>query len=184
MKKFYKHAPEAILVLVLFWQAAAFAASRENVEEKDRNGDGRKETKIYYVNGQIVRMGSDINNDKKADETVTFKNGVPDHGEKDTNFDGKIDTWTDYDASGYPVLVAKDKRGHGKPDTWIHAKNGSVEMREWDRNFDGKPDFRSKERGGHLIEKQYDNNFDGKFEKIEKAPQKGTILKTQTRASQ
>jgi len=69
-------------------------------------------------------------------------------------------------------VVAMDKSGRGKPDTWVYKKNGSVVMREWDRNFDGKPDLRMTESRGHVLEKQYDDNFDGQFEKTVKTPRR------------
>jgi hypothetical protein len=94
--------------------------------------------------------------------------------EKDSNADERIDVWSEYDASGNLVSVARDKHVDGKPDRWIYLENGRIVRREWDRNFDGKPDFRTVERAHRLIEKSYDDNFDGTFERTVKAPAKGT----------
>lgn len=154
----------------------------QRVEELDRDNDGRKETKVFYENDRIVKMVIDQNGDKKADGTVFFKNGVPSTGERDKNFDGKIDTWIQYDPTGLPIVIGSDRRKDGKPDYWIYLRNGVIFKREWDRNFDGKSDFRTVERYNRLIEKQYDDNFDGTFEKTVKAPKSGTRLDVKTTA--
>ena len=100
---------------------------------------------------------------------------------KDTNHDGKIDTWVQYRETGDLSLVSKDKaHADGKPDSWVYYRKGSVYKREWDRNFDGKPDLRTFEENHRLIETQYDDNFDGKFEKKVKTPEKGSSGHTKT----
>ena len=99
----------------------------------------------------------------------------------DSHHDGKIDTWTTYDAKGNVMVVAIDsKRKDGKPDYWKYYRNGKIYKREWDRNFDGKPDLRVLEENGRVIKTQYDNNFDGKFEKIVKAPKQGSVISVKT----
>ncbi len=100
---------------------------------------------------------------------------------KDTNGDGRIDTWTTYDKAGVPTEIRSD-RSHkdGKVDDWVYLKQGKVVRHEWDRNFDGKPDFKLFQDGKRLIEKQYDDNFDGKYERTVKAPEPGTIDSTPT----
>lgn len=100
---------------------------------------------------------------------------------KDTNQDGKIDTWVQYRETGDLSLVSKDKaRADGKPDSWIYYRKGSIYKREWDRNFDEKPDLRTLEENHRLIETQYDDNFDGTFEKTVKSPKKGSSGHTKT----
>ncbi len=100
---------------------------------------------------------------------------------KDTNGDGRIDTWTTTDKAGVPLEIRSD-RSHkdGKVDRWVYFKNGKMVRTEWDRNFDGKPDFKVFQDGTRLIEKQYDDNFDGKYERTVKAPEKGTVDSTST----
>ena len=167
--------------LLFFLIASGTVFAEPSVVEKDMDGDGRKETKVYYKkNNQIDKMVKDNNADGKPDETIIFKNDAPDHGEKDANFDGKTDTWTNYDETGNATVIAVDKHKDGKPDYWRYYKNGKIYKREYDRNFDGKLDFRILEENGRLVEKQYDDNFDGKFEKIIKAPSKGSVLKVKT----
>jgi len=160
--------------------SVCFAAQR--VEERDRDGDGRKETKLYFEDEKIIKMVIDQNGDKTTDGIIYFKNGIPDTGERDSDYNGKIDTWMKYDATGAPIVISSDRRVDGKPDYWIYLKNGLIYLREWDRNFDGKPDFRSLEKNHRLIEKHYDDNFDGKFEKIVKAPERGSTGRIKTTA--
>ena len=157
--------------LILCAAGAVFALER--TVEEDRDKDGRKETRILYRDGQIVKVFVDHNGDQKADEVISFQNGVIDHGEKDEDFDGATDLWTKFAADGTPVILGRDRHKDGKPDYWIHLQNGKVVQRDWDRNFDGKPDLRTFETNHELTAKQYDDNFDGVFEKTVKAPRKG-----------
>lgn len=90
---------------------------------------------------------------------------------RDSNKDGRPDTWIQYGSSGQASLIADDGDHHdGKPHHWRFFSHGEVSKREWDRNFDGKVDLRIFERHGHLVQKDYDDNFDGRFEKTEKLP--------------
>lgn len=94
---------------------------------------------------------------------------------KDSDRDGKLDTWIELDAKGRPSVIARDRhRKDGKPDTWVYLKNDAIYKREWDRNFDGRPDLRTLEVRQRLLEKQYDDDFDGRFEKTERPPAHGT----------
>lgn len=85
---------------------------------------------------------------------------------KDSDHNGKLDTWVSYDTKGDPEVIADDNNhADGKPHHWRYYKDGAVYKREWDRNFDGKADFRTLETKSRLLEKQYDDDFDGEFEK-------------------
>lgn len=172
------------LLIVSFWLLAqstlCFAVQR--VEERDRDGDGRKESKVYFEDEKIVKIVMDQNADGAPDFTVFFKNNLPDTGEKDADTNGKIDTWIQYDSAGLPVVIGSDRHVDGKPDYWLFLKKGAIYKREWDRNFDGEADFRTLERDHKLLEKHYDDNFDGRFEKIIKAPVKGSTGRTPTTA--
>jgi hypothetical protein len=168
------------LLFLLLFNTATLAAQR--VEERDRDGDGRKETRVYFENDRTVKMVMDQNGDNKADGTIFFKNGFPATGETDSDFNGKIDTWVEYEAGGLPVVIGRDRRVDGKPDYWIFLRDGSIYKREWDRNFDGLADFRTLEKEHKLIEKHYDDNFDGKFEKTIKPLPKGATGRIKTTA--
>jgi hypothetical protein len=170
MKKFKTN----ILIIFFVLGAAAPGWTAVTYEDRDDDGDGYKESRVYSDNNEIVKVLVDSNKDKKYDSTFYFKKGVPNSAERDTNFDGKIDMWIQYDKNGEAIIVATDKHPDGKPDYWRFLKKGSIFKREFDRNFDGKADFRLLEENSHLIEKQYDDNYDGKYERKEKAPEKGS----------
>jgi antitoxin component YwqK of YwqJK toxin-antitoxin module len=165
--------------LALIYPVVSWAAQR--VEERDRDGDGKKESKFFLENDRVIKIVSDRNHDGKADATTYYKNNRPDTEERDDNFDGKIDVWVEYDETGMAKVIGRDRaRADGKPDYWIYLRKGFIYQREWDRNFDGKPDFRTLEKRHRLLEKQYDDNFDGRFEKTIRAPEKGATGRIQT----
>ncbi len=170
----FRRASGLLIFALLLASAPAFAAPKS--VDRDLDGDGRKESKVFYEKNQIQKIQMDRNADKNPDAWVLFKDGNPLKGERDLNFDGRVDTWMDYDANGRPTRVARDRRRKdGKPDTWVYMKNGQIYLREWDRNFDGKADLRSLEDDAHhLLEKQYDDDFDGRFERTVKPPPHGS----------
>ncbi|HTL69671.1 MAG TPA: hypothetical protein VL404_00100 [Candidatus Eisenbacteria bacterium] len=129
---------------------AAFAWAAQKVEEKDRDGDGRRESKVYSENGKTVRIVADVDGD------------------------GKADLWEDYEPGGAVKTIARDRARHdGKPDYWVYLSSGRIYRRDYDRNFDGKPDLKSFEDNHRFLRKEYDDNFDGKFERTVKSPQRG-----------
>jgi hypothetical protein len=105
--------------------------------------------------------------------------------QKDSDGDGRTDTWVTLGKRGKPDVIAMDrypsKRLDGKPDVWLHMEGDKIVLREWDRNFDGKPDFRAYERDKRLLKKEYDDNFDGRFERKVDAPARGSDGRTKTR---
>lgn len=170
-----------ILWLNFFSHSSAFAEI--TTQRKDLDGDGTKESKIFYENGTITKVMSDYDGNGKADVLVYYKNGFRDRAEIDVNGDGKSDTWVDYYFTGVPEEIRVDRNRDGKPDEWKYFKNGFIYKREWDKNFDGVPDhrmlfavkddFRMTHRSeGQPIEIQYDADFDGKFEKVLKTKKK------------
>lgn len=100
---------------------------------------------------------------------------------KDSNGDGKTDTWITRDGQRRVTMIATDgKHKDGKPHHWVYYKNGAVTKREWDRNFDGNADLRIYENRGLVLKKEYDDNFDGKFGRVEKPLPKGSSGKIRT----
>lgn len=136
----------------------------------DVDGDRFKETRAFYKNDVLNRLQIDRNRDQKTDSTVYFIKGAPEREERDSDYDGRIDTWIEYEKPGVPSRISSDKRVDGKADAWRYFRDGQLFLREWDRNFDGKADFRLHENKGSLIKKEYDDNFDGRFERTEKSP--------------
>ena len=169
----------SLIICDLSWSAKAVEAKKG---KKDLTHSDSNASQVYYENGFPVKIVTDSDKDGQADEIIHIKNGHPDIGEADENKDGKIDRWKKYDSLGNVIMIAYDRHVDGKPDYWTYFKEDSIYLREWDRNFDGKSDFRTYERNHQLLEKQYDDNFDGKFEKIEKAPKKGSSGRTKTTA--
>ena len=172
----------ALFVAVCLLGATVPVAQAATAQDTDMDGDGRKESKVYFEKNQIIKVQSDRDNDKYFEETVYYKGGVPERGERDTDRDRKMDTWMKYDAKGALSLMAHDQqRKDGKADYWKHLKKNDIYLREWDRNFDGRADLKSFETNKRVMEKEYDDNFDGKFEKKWKFPgdsETGTIKTT------
>ncbi len=176
--------PLAALFLCLFCVIAL--AGNLHDEWKDSDGDGRKETHIFYDGDQITEIQIDKNGDGKPDQWIHFKNGKKFTAEIDTNFDGKVDKWLIYDAEEKVKYVAKDTNHDGKPDQWTNMLKGrNLILKESDRNFDGKIDQRTllqwnqdkklpvvnngrvsyvPNPGYTWIWKEEDNNFDGKID--------------------
>lgn len=76
------------------------------------------------------------------------------------------------------VETRKNKKG--KIDRWIYRRDGVVYKREYDRNGDGRADFRVLEDHGIFLQKEYDLRYDGTFDKIEKAPARGSSGRVKT----
>lgn len=134
----------------LFLLSSPVVWAAQKVEDKDRDGDGRKESKVYTEGGKIVRVVADVDGN------------------------GKADLWEDYEPGGAVKTVARDRaRKDGKPDYWVYLTKGRIYRRDYDRNFDGKPDLKSFEDNHRFLRKEYDDNFDGTFEKTVKTPAKG-----------
>lgn len=171
----------------LFFALCGPVSAAETKRKADLDGDGVKESVVYYEGNKIVKIVMDKNHDGKADATIYYRNGFRDYAELDTNFDGVIDTVILYYFTGVPASIAIDRNGDGKPDKWIYFKNGIIYKKEWDRNFDGIPDYRitfstkadyrvdSKTEMQSIV-KEYDDNYDGIFEKKIKA-KKRTVAK-------
>lgn len=169
------------LALFLCLQTSAQAAQKP--KKADLDGDGTKESVVYYEGNKISKIMMDKNHDGKADVIVYYRNGYRSYAEIDANFDGKIDTVILYYFTGVPAMISVDRNGDGKPDQWTYFKNGIIYKREWDRNFDGIPDYRilfsttadyrtNAKTHTQSIVKQYDDNFDGIFEKTVNAQKK------------
>lgn len=120
MRKFWLFVAVGILL-------STSAYARQEIVERDDDGDGRKESKWTEDNGVPVRIQRDKNFDGKIDENITFKKGLAVKGEADADYNGKIDTWIEYDPKGQVKLIKQDRfRKDGKADTWLHYKDNAV----------------------------------------------------------
>lgn len=169
----------SVFVILLCLALGTRAIAAEMMKKMDLDGDGIKESNVYYDGNKITKVVMDKNHDGKTDATIYYRNGFRDYAEMDSNFDGIIDTVILYYFTGVPASIASDRNGDDKPDRWTYFKNGIIYKREWDRNFDGIPDYRiifstksdyriDKATDMQEITKEYDDNYDGIFEKIVK----------------
>ena len=109
----------------------------------DLNMDGRNDVFIYYDEaGKERRRESDFDRDGQADEIAILKDGVPQEKLRETNFDSKLDTWDFYEA-GRLVRRERDTNGDGIVDQWWDFNNpndAKCAIVSNDVNQDGKPD--------------------------------------------
>lgn len=119
----------------------------------DLNMDGRNDVFIYYDGGVGAvgdetherRRESDFDRDGHADEITILKGGVPVEKDRETNFDGKLDTW-DYYQNGRLTKRERDTNGDGIIDQWWDFNNPNdpkCAVVSNDTNQDGQPDPQS-----------------------------------------
>ncbi|GAC1584093.1 MAG: hypothetical protein NVS3B20_14140 [Polyangiales bacterium] len=102
-----------------------FAGSRELCSFADINGDGRVDVYSYFdENGRIRRRESSYSIALGLDEIALYKNGELDLVLRETNFDGKVDTWDHYQG-GKLVRRERDKNGDGHIDEWWTFEPGT-----------------------------------------------------------
>lgn len=158
---------------------SGFADNDLKCFRRDLTGSGFKNALACYdEHKMLVKVMVDDHLSGKYTTTVYYKNGYRDRAEKDTDGDGRVDTWIKYYFTGQPWVIARDTNGDGKPDYWRHYKNGFLYKKERDRNYDGRVDLIISYEGkvdmqytGDLpkeYERKEDNDFDGVFEKTER----------------
>lgn len=142
----------------LYWTTGAVSGA-------DYNKDGRLDDVWRFTpTGVAASIDLDRNLDGKVDSQVlNDRDGFPDSGESDEDFNGTFDTrWTyryggpataesDFDLDGKPETrtifqngvierVERFSPGSGRPSRIEHYKNNVVEYAEIDSNMDGAPD--------------------------------------------
>ncbi len=109
----------------------------------DPNFDGVKDAFIYYDEaGRERRRESDFDRDGRPDEVQTLVNGVVTAKERETNFDSKLDTWETYEG-GRLAKAERDSDADGIVDEWWdfnRPDNPDCAVVVKDHNADGKPD--------------------------------------------
>lgn len=175
---FYQPIIPLLLLLSFYGPQDAFCELTSR--KKDLDGNGFKEAIAYYdENKVLMKLQVDEDIDGKYETTVHYKNGFRHTGEKDTDRNGKVDTWIQYYFTGLPWIIARDRNQDGKQDYWRYLKNGFVYKKERDRNYDGKVDLVVSYEGKSDLrydeydepkefERKEDNDYDGVFEKVEK----------------
>jgi|GEM_PF-3595545 len=116
--------------------------------ESDFNGDGRVDfIESYDPSGNWVQIEkSDLDGDGRFDVTyisawnATRKETRISEQQFDTNYDGSLDLWKEFDARGRLTLRRLDRDFDGRADYWEYYDNGQVVRIEQDLNGDGSPD--------------------------------------------
>lgn len=128
--------------------------------------------RVYKVFGDVDRPRRvlvcreiDTNLDGIKDVVRTYNdNGEPLREEADTDYDGRIDVWTDF-VDGIIAEVQVDTNKDGEPDVWKFYVDGQLQRVRRDRNGDGKPDVWEFWSNGRLERIGYDETFDGKVDR-------------------
>lgn len=132
------------------------------VREVDRNHDGRKDAFFYYQGDSLIREEHDLNTDGQIDRVSYFENRVLERAEEDLDGDGVMDTWVLYGREGagpeFIRRVEKDTNTDGRRDTFEdYEKIGEsvfLKKRREDKNADGKIDVTSLYEKGKLTRKE------------------------------
>jgi hypothetical protein len=112
----------------------------------DTDRDGRIEARVYYAGGRAVRL------------------------EADSDADGVIDRWEQYDEAGGPPRVGTSSLRDGRADTWALARGAQVEV-EISTRRDGAVDRREFHDNGALVRTEQDTNFDGQIDQWQRFEQ-------------
>jgi len=134
----------------------------------DRDGNGRPDLWQYHdASGAPTRELLDEDGDGAPDRTVFFDpaTGQEDRVEEDTNLDGRIDSWIEYDG-GQMARQRRDTDYDGFLDTWSFYRAGQLARQEQDLNGDG---FRNRVtffQDGLLTREREDRNGDGRVDRV------------------
>ena len=142
-----------------------------DLETSDTAGPGALKPnvrRVYKMVGEgdqrhktLVCREIDTNLDGIKDVARSYNaKGEPVREDADTNFDGKIDSWTTF-VGGRLSEEDLDTDRNGRPDQWKYYSNGQLSRWKRDRNGDGKPDVWEIYSNGHLERVGYDDDFDG-----------------------
>jgi hypothetical protein len=102
-----------------------YANSREVCSWADLNGDGNIDVYTFFgEDGKIRRREAAYSVSKQIDEIAIYQGGNLQVVMRETNFDGKLDTW-DYYEGGKLVRRERDKTGDGRIDEWWTFEPGT-----------------------------------------------------------
>jgi len=102
-----------------------YVASREVCSFSDLNGDGNVDLYTFYGDdGKIRRREAAYTVSKQIDEIAVYQAGELQLVMRETNFDGRLDTW-DYYEGGKLVRRERDKNGDGRIDEWWAFQAGT-----------------------------------------------------------
>lgn len=102
-----------------------YDGGREVCSFADLNGDGNVDVFRYFgPDGRLRRVESAFTHSKAIDEIAVYEGGEISVVMRETNFDGKLDTW-DYYQGGKLVRRERDKDGDGRLDEWWTFEPGT-----------------------------------------------------------
>ncbi len=129
----------------------------------DRNGDGRTDEWIYREQGQVSRRVLDDDFDGRAERSFIYDRATQQlvRVEEDTNQDGVVDAWTEYQ-DGQIMRRRADADHDGAVDTWILYRDGQTLRHEQDTTGDGFRDRVGYYLEGRLERDEVDTNGDGR----------------------
>lgn len=102
-----------------------YDGGREICSFSDLNGDGLIDVFTYNdASGKIRRREASFTVSRAIDEVALYENGEIKSISRDTNYDGKFDTWDEYEG-GKLVRRVRDKSGDGRIDEWWTFQPGT-----------------------------------------------------------
>ena len=115
----------------------------------------------------LVRRALDADGDGKPEllRFVDPESGLLIRQEADRNYDGRIDTWSDYE---WGALVRRmlDSNDDGNPDGWEVYEKGRMTSRQVDRDDDGVRDGFYTYENDSLALERHDTNNDGEIDRV------------------
>jgi hypothetical protein len=127
----------------------------------------RGPAKAYYDPwGRLQRLEYDSNGDGRTDIVAHHRGAkLPSLLEVDSDYDGSVDRWEDYDGSGHLVKVGTSRRGRG-PDVWTYpGPNDRPSRRDYDDDMDGRIERVAIYRDGRVVRVELDGDRDGRFDR-------------------
>ncbi len=161
------------------------ACSGENaaggVGRRGGGADGRQEPQgepmphqdCTAAGGDI--QGLDVNNDGQPDVRTVMEGGRPKCRETDANFDGRVDIYRWFDASGQVTRVEDDYDFDGRIDVVSTWQNNQPVRDILDTNFDGRTDTWRDYRDGRISELRRDSDGDSRVDTWERFDTAGNL---------
>ena len=117
----------------------------------------------YYVDGVIVRLEKNLDNEPGIDMRTYFKDGRKVRQER-LDDDGHVYQAIDLDAAGKPFEIREDTNADQRMDTVYHIEKGQITRITRDQDGDGATNALELYRNGALMERRIDTNGDGAVE--------------------
>ncbi|MEZ4406693.1 MAG: hypothetical protein R3A52_09475 [Polyangiales bacterium] len=152
---------------------AASGVGRRNNVDPSREPRGEPMPHEECVTGSAETR--DVNGDGRPDVRTQMVDGRPRCRETDANFDGRVDIYRWFDASGQVTRVEDDYDFDGRVDVVATFEGGVVVRDILDTNFDGRTDTWREYRNGHVAELRRDSDGDGRVDTWERFDDQGRL---------